>query len=117
MARTSDRRLSERGGGHGECRNIARGGLTHPRRCLRWQPMAAPDPETATSPLDPLMSIDEVAAVLRISERGVYRLISRGELPSVKVGNRTLIEPAALRSFIANQRQTSQPSPSQERAA
>lgn len=52
------------------------------------------------------MSIEDVARVLRISERGVYRLISRGELVCIKVGGRTLIEPDALRNFIAGQRQS-----------
>ena len=52
------------------------------------------------------MSIDEVAQVLRISERGVYRLIGRGELVPLKVGGRTLIEPGEIRGFIAAQRQT-----------
>ncbi len=55
------------------------------------------------------MSIDEVAQVLRISERGVYRLMSRGEITSVKVGGRTLLEPEELRRFIAHQRRDTQP--------
>jgi excisionase family DNA binding protein len=62
------------------------------------------------------MSIDEVASTLRISERGVYRLISSGQLISLKVGHRTLLEPAEVRNFIACQRQHGdQPRP--ERAA
>lgn len=55
------------------------------------------------------MSIDEVAGVLRISERGVYRLISRGALRSLKVGHRTLIEPTEVRAFIASQRESANP--------
>jgi excisionase family DNA binding protein len=51
------------------------------------------------------MSINEVAQVLRISERGVYRLIGRGELVPLKVGGRTLLEPGEIRGFIAAQRQ------------
>jgi excisionase family DNA binding protein len=62
------------------------------------------------------MSIDEVAATLRISERGVYRLISSGQLVSLKVGHRTLVEPAEVRSFIASQRQSCD-HPRPERAA
>ena len=53
------------------------------------------------SGLEPLLSVDEVAELLRISERGVYRLIGRQELISVKVGGRTLFEPAAVQAFIA----------------
>ena len=43
--------------------------------------------------LEPLMAIDEVAEILGISERGVFRLISRSDLVAVKVGNCTRIEP------------------------
>lgn len=50
------------------------------------------------------MSIEEVGSVLRISERSVYRLLRSGELPSLKVGQRTLVEPGELRQFIANRR-------------
>jgi excisionase family DNA binding protein len=50
------------------------------------------------------MSLEEVGRVLRISERGVYRLLASGELPSVKVGQRTLVEPEQLRQFIATRR-------------
>jgi excisionase family DNA binding protein len=54
--------------------------------------------------LEPLLSVAEARAVLRISESGVYRLLRRGELAAVKVGGRTLIEPAAIRRFIAARR-------------
>ncbi|MGO9790989.1 MAG: helix-turn-helix domain-containing protein [Solirubrobacteraceae bacterium] len=50
------------------------------------------------------MSIDEVAAMLAISARGVYRLMSRGDLVAVKVGSRTRVEPRELRRYIAEQR-------------
>lgn len=50
------------------------------------------------------MSLEEVGRVLRISERGVYRLLRSGDLPSLKVGQRTLVEPEQLRQFIANRR-------------
>ena len=76
-----------------------------PMGAVRWQPMTAlgGQPPT-TEQLEPLMSIEEVAQVLRISERGIYRLMSRGEITSVKVGGRTLLEPRELRRFIAEQR-------------
>jgi excisionase family DNA binding protein len=50
------------------------------------------------------MSIDEVAEVLAISPRGVYRLIGRGDLVAVKVGSCTRIEPQELRAYIAERR-------------
>src|SRR4051812_47738401 len=66
--------------------------------------------------LEPLLSIEEVADVLRISESGVYRLIRRGGLCCVKVGGRTLVEPLELRGFIATSRQVVAGSASEERA-
>jgi excisionase family DNA binding protein len=60
--------------------------------------------DPALEPLEPLMSLEEVGRVLRISERGVYRLLASGELPSLKVGQRTLVEPGQLRQFIATRR-------------
>lgn len=50
------------------------------------------------------MSIHEVAEVLHISARGIYRLMGRGQISSVKVGGRTLFEPKEVRRFIASQR-------------
>jgi excisionase family DNA binding protein len=54
--------------------------------------------------LEPLLSIEEAAAVLAISQRGVYRLIERNNLLVLKVGGCTRIEPQELRRFIAEQR-------------
>jgi len=69
--------------------------------------MSADDNErTGLSPvLEPLMGVEEVAEYLRISERSVYRLISRGDLMPVKIGGCTRVEQAELRRFIAVQRQ------------
>jgi excisionase family DNA binding protein len=66
--------------------------------------------------LEPLMCIDEVADILRISERGVYRLISSGELVSLKVRGRTLFERDEVRRFIASQRQPVRPTPQEQTA-
>lgn len=54
--------------------------------------------------IEALLSLDEVAQLLRISESGVYRLVRSGELPRVKVGNRTLFEADEIRRFIATRR-------------
>lgn len=70
-------------------------------RRLRWQRVTDVDGnQVPASGIEPLLSVDEVAGLLRISERGVYRLIGRQELISVKVGGRTLFEPAAVQTFI-----------------
>lgn len=51
------------------------------------------------------MSLDDVAKVLGISESSVYRLVRGGELPRVKVGNRTLFAQDDVRTFIASRRE------------
>jgi excisionase family DNA binding protein len=61
--------------------------------------------------LEPLLSVDDVVRLLGVSESGIYRLVRAGDLPRVKVGNRTLFEPAAIRAFIAERREASPPSP------
>lgn len=47
-----------------------------------------------------LMSVVEVACVLGISDRKVRRLIWRGELHSVRIGDRVLVTVDDLRAFI-----------------
>lgn len=59
-----------------------------------------------TGTLEPLMSIDDVAEVLAISARGVYRLMNRGELVPIKVGGCTRVEPEELRRYIAERRRS-----------
>lgn len=54
--------------------------------------------------IEALLSLDDVAQLLGISESGVYRLVRSGELPRVKVGKRTLFEPHEIRGFIASRR-------------
>ena len=60
--------------------------------------------QSAAPVLEPLMSVEDVADCLRVSERSVFRLLERGELATIKVGGLTRIEPAELRRFIADQR-------------
>jgi excisionase family DNA binding protein len=54
--------------------------------------------------IERLLSVEEVSEVLHISERGIYRLVSNGEIPRVKVGQRTLFDPADIRRFIDGRR-------------
>ena len=61
-------------------------------------------PSQSVHGIEPLVSLDEVSRLLRISESGIYRLVRSGALPRVKVGNRTLFEPAEIRRFIARGR-------------
>ena len=65
----------------------------------------ADSPSQTVHGIETLLSLDDVANVLRISESGVYRLVRSGELPRVKVGNRTLFAPHDVRAFIASRRE------------
>ncbi len=76
---------------------------------VAWRPVTGPDVPSVAVALEPLLSIEEVSRLLRISESGVYRLVRRGELPRVKVGSRTLFEVDEVRRFIALQRVASSP--------
>lgn len=47
-----------------------------------------------------LMSLSEVAVLLNISRRGVYRLVWSGDLEAIRVGNLHRFDPATVRSFL-----------------
>jgi excisionase family DNA binding protein len=47
-----------------------------------------------------LHSIPETARLLGVGKRSIYRQISEGNLPVVKLGRRTLVAASALRAFI-----------------
>jgi excisionase family DNA binding protein len=60
-----------------------------------------PSEKTFTDMLEPLLSIPEVAAQLRVSVRTIYRLIDDGKLPSpVKIGARSLIPVSAVVAYL-----------------
>lgn len=65
--------------------------------------MQAPEtPRQFPGELEPLLSIAEVRAVLRVSESTLYRLMRSGEIVPVRIGGRTLFSPKAVRQFIAD---------------
>src|SRR3954454_16319886 len=85
---------------HGRSRRRSR-----PNSRVRCQSVTGADTSRqAVHGIEALLSLDEVAQLLRISESGVYRLVRSGELPRVKVGKRTLFEPHEIRCFIASRR-------------
>ena len=51
--------------------------------------------------MEALHSLADVRRILGVSRPTVHRLVRRGELPVIKVGSRTLIEPADLRDYLA----------------
>ena len=60
-----------------------------------------------------LMTVDEVSIVLRTSQKAIYSMIERGQLPGVcRIGRRVLIKRVALLDFLDH---TSTPSPKEHR--
>lgn len=53
---------------------------------------------------DAILTIPEVAALLRISEKSAYKLAQAGELPGFKVGNQRRFRRAELDAWIDDQR-------------
>jgi excisionase family DNA binding protein len=49
-----------------------------------------------TTTVERLLTIDEVADLLRVSRWSVYRLIWSEQLLTLKIGRRRLVRPAAL---------------------
>ena len=55
--------------------------------------------------MEPLLTINATAAFLGISRRQVYTLLERGELPHIRVGERTRFMPADLRDYLERHRE------------
>lgn len=54
-----------------------------------------------TGTTGPLLTVAEVADVLRVSNMTVYRLIKAGELPALRVGKNYRIRQADLDAYLA----------------
>ena len=54
------------------------------------------------SPSEPLLSVKEVAARLRVCRAVAYRLCERGELPYIRISNAIRVAPAALAAYLAS---------------
>lgn len=54
--------------------------------------------------LEPLMTAEDVAAFLKISVSGVYRLRAKGELPGVPVGSLWRWNPEVVRAYARGER-------------
>jgi excisionase family DNA binding protein len=68
------------------------------------------DTQDATDPappLEPLLKIDDVAALLNISRRSVYTLVESRELTPTRVGQRPRFTPADIRAYLKRQREGS----------
>ncbi|MDP9485232.1 MAG: helix-turn-helix domain-containing protein [Actinomycetota bacterium] len=63
--------------------------------------MARRTTTAASAELDALLNLDAASGVLGISTRTLKTMISRGDLPSVKLGGRRMVRRSVLAQFIA----------------
>jgi excisionase family DNA binding protein len=50
---------------------------------------------------DPLLTVREVAATMRVSTMTVYRLIKSGELPAIRVGKNYRIRESDVDTYLS----------------
>ena len=62
-----------------------------------------------TNRLDKLMTVDEVAAYLRVNPMTVYRMVNRGALPGVKVGDLWRFTERDIAAWLARQKRSAKP--------
>ncbi len=64
-----------------------------------------PEPNDHPLPDDErLLTVQQAAALLRISRSGLYRLMQRGELPSVHLGRAVRLRASDVQAFIRGRR-------------
>ncbi len=51
-----------------------------------------------------LLTVEEVAELLRLTPKGVYGLSERGVIPSIKVGGRLRFDPSVVVDWVRNAR-------------
>lgn len=59
---------------------------------------------TTPSEIQNLLTLQEVANILRINRSSVSRLLKSGDLPYIPVGGRKLVERSDLRLFLENRK-------------
>ena len=57
-------------------------------------------PPTTPDGIEPLMTYKAAGRILGLTERSVYAMVQRGDLPAVRIGRNVRIDPADLRAFI-----------------
>lgn len=60
--------------------------------------------------MDPALTVKEVAELLSVNERTVYRLVQRGDLPAFKVGGAWRLLQADVVAWIETQKSIAGPS-------
>lgn len=63
----------------------------------------APGPDSS---VEPLLTYREAGRRLGVTDRTVWTLVERGELPAVRFGHSVRIDPGDLRAFIERAKRT-----------
>lgn len=53
-----------------------------------------------------LLTVDEVAPMVRMSDQGLYRAIREKQFPAIKIGSQIRIPESALKAWIESQLNT-----------
>jgi excisionase family DNA binding protein len=64
-----------------------------------------PPAENTTQSVAPLLTVEDVAAILQLSRVKVYDLINKNGLPTVKISGARRIQPTALQTWIEQHQQ------------
>lgn len=54
---------------------------------------------------DRLMTLQEVAELLRVSKTTIYKLMTDGRLPTVRIGSRRFVSPSDYAALLASSRE------------
>lgn len=72
----------------------------HDARPAPGDEVSPPQHDEADLPSD-LLTVSEVAAMLRVSKMTIYRMVNSGELPAFRVGRSFRIRAAAMRKLMS----------------
>lgn len=61
--------------------------------------------------LENLMTLKEVAKLLRLSPQTLYKMLEQGEIPAVKIGSQWRFDREQLKSWLSNHSSEPQPEP------
>ena len=58
---------------------------------------------SSTMPLEHLLTVKEVASLLRVSTQTLYKMLENGEIPAVKVGSQWRFDSDRIKEWISSQ--------------
>ena len=59
--------------------------------------------------MESLLTVKEVAQMLRLSQQTVYKLVNEGAIPAIRVGTQWRFDPAEVRAQLLGSRQRNVP--------